>query len=151
MRKSNKDILIDYILTLTDEECRHAWFILQNKKIPKEYQLEFDLVKLTQQEYDRLVWMWGKVKADRCVEILNKWLKDKEISRPLHHFKQITGWVETKYHQLYPMDRKSSKFKQRIDTPWKAKKFIHSIPKELWDYDREVRFYVEKFGKSILS
>ena len=79
MRKSNKDILIDYILTLSDKECRDGWFILQNQKIPNEDKLEFDLVKLTQQEYDKLIWMWGKVKTDRCVEILNEWLKDKDI------------------------------------------------------------------------
>jgi hypothetical protein len=151
MRRSNKDILIDYILTLSDKECRDAWFILQNKTLPNEEKLEFDLVKLTQQEYDKLIWMWGKVKTDRCVGILNEWLKDKDISRPLHHFRQLTGWVETKYYRLYPMDDKGLKYNQDIDTMWKAKKYIKRIPKELWDYDREVRFYVEKFGKNVLS
>ena len=152
MRKNNKDILIDYILTLTDEECRDGWFILQNMKLPKANQLEFDLVKLSQQEYDKLIWLWGKVKTDRCIEILNEWLKTKNISRPLHHFKQLTGWVETKYYRLYPMDDKSMRYSQgRIDTLWKAKKFVKRIPKELWNYDREVRFLVEKFGHDVLN
>lgn len=151
MRRSNKDILIDYILTLTDKECRDSWFILQNQRVPNEEKLEFDLVKLTQEEYDKLIWMWGKVKADRSIEILNKWLKEKEITRPLHHFKQLTTWVETKYYQLYPMDDKSLNYTQKIDTAWKAKKYIRRIPKELWGYDREVRYYVEKFGKDVLT
>ena len=149
MRRSNKDILLGLVGTLTDKECKEIYYLITSHRDRTD--LEFGLVKLTDGQYNKLVWLWGKDKTDKCIAILNEWLEKKNITRPISHYRQIIGWVESKYYQLYPANDKSLRFNSKIDTMWKAKKYVSKIPKELRAYDSEVKFLIEKYGVDILS
>ena len=96
--------------------------------------------------------MWGKDKTDKCIKLLDEWLqaKGEKITKTLSHYKQIISWVERKYYRLYPANDKSLRFDSKIDSAWKAKKYIQRIPKELRVYDSEVKFLVEKYGIDII-
>lgn len=150
MRRTNKDILIGYIATLPDKECKEIYYLLQGHKVPEYELVIFDKVKLTQGQYNKLIWLWGKDKVEECVKILNDWLNKKDISQPISCYKNLMGWVENAYYRTHPADDKSLKFDSNIDTAWKAKKYVQRIPEELRAYDSEIKFLVEKFGKDIL-
>ena len=149
MRRDNKDILIGLIGTLTDQECKDIYYLITGYK--DNLDIQFDLVKLSYGQYNKLIWLWGKDKTDKCIEILNDWLKKKDITNNISCYKQLITWVERKYYQLYPANDKSLRFDSKIDTAWKAKRYIQRIPSELRAYDSEVKFLVNKFGKDILS
>ena len=151
MRRDNKDILIGYIGTLTDKECKDIYYLLQGKDIPEYEYVYFDKVKLTQGQYNKLIWLWGKDKLTECIKILNDWIKKKNIGRPISYYKCLLGWVESAYYRTHPADDKSIRFNSEIDTEWKAKRYIQRIPKELRAYDSEVKYLVERFGSNILK
>ena len=151
MRISNKDILIGYIGTLPDRECREIYYMLQSKGIPEYELVIFDKVKLTQGQYNKLIWLWGKEKVDACVKILNDWIAKKGIDKPISYYKSLIGWVENAYYRTHPADDKSLKFDSTIDTEWKAKRYVQRIPKELRAYDSEVKYLVERFGIKVLE
>ena len=151
MRTTNKDMLLGLVGTLTDKECGEIYFLITGVK------QGLDVVKgkvvLTQGQYDKLIWLWGKDKTDKCIDILNEWLESKgdKITKKISHSRQLTSWVESKYYQLYPATDKSLRFDSKIDTMWKAKKYVSKVPKDLRAYDREVKFLLNKYGKDILS
>lgn len=151
MRKDNKEILIGLIGTLSDKECKEIYYLITS--IKDEYDYTFNNVKLTEGQYNKLVWLWGKDKTDKCIQILDSWLesKGKNITKKISCYKQLISWVENKYYQLYPASDKSLKFNSEIDTMWKAKRYIKRIPKELRAYDSEVKFLVNKFGIDVLG
>lgn len=150
MRRSNKDILIGYIGTLSDKDCKEVYYLLTGKQDGLD--LTFDLVKLTDGQYNKLVWLWGKDKTDKCIQILNEWLLDKgdKITKKISHYRQLISWVESKYYQKYPATDKSLRFNSKIDTAWKARRYIQRIPEELRAYDSEVKFLIQRFGDKIL-
>lgn len=153
MRTDYKDMLIGLIATLSSEECRDAYYLLQGKnKTPYEY-MEFDKVKLTEGQYNKLIWIWGEEKTKACIEILNDWLikKGDKIKPNLSHYRNITGWVEYQYYRTHPANDKSLRYFGKIDTAWKARKYIHRIPAELRAYDLDVKLLVDKFGTDILK
>lgn len=76
-KKTNKDILLDYVATLPDEKCREVYYLIQDLQEPSVDWVELDRVKLTRNQYTKLVWMWGEDKTKKCVEMLNDWLKEK--------------------------------------------------------------------------
>lgn len=153
MRVDNKDILIGYIGTLSDSECKELYYYLIGKKDKSKYNYVYQLVNLTEAQYSKLIWLWGKDKTDKCIELLNEWLKEKgdKITKKISHYKQLITWVENKYYQLYPANDKGLRFNSKIDTAWKAKEFVEKIPKELRAYDSEVKYLVNRFGPDILS
>lgn len=150
MRRTNKDILLGYIGTLPDKECKEIYYLLQGKDIPEYELVIFDKVKLTQGQYNKLIWMWGKDKTLACIDILNKWIEKKGINKPISYYKSLLGWVENAYYRTHPADDKSLKFDSSIDTEWKALRYVQKIPQELRRYDSEVKFLIEKFGEKIL-
>lgn len=152
MRRSNKEILLSYVSTLTDEECKKAYYTLRNLEVPTIDWLEFDLVKLTKFQYSKLVFIWGEDKTSKCIEILNSWLNKKNITKTISHYYNLLTWVEQDYTKRYGFSKdKSIKFSSKLDTASKARKYIQSIPKEMRAYDTEVRFLVERFGSKILT
>ena len=150
MRKDNKDILIGYIATLPDNKCKEIYYLLTGLR--DKYDMEFDLVKLTNGQYNKLIWLWGEDKTFKCINLLNDWLKEKgdKITKNISHYKQLIGWIENKYYQLYPATDKTLRFDSKIDTAWKAKRYIQRIPKDLIAYDSEVKYLVNRYGKDIL-
>jgi len=147
----NKDILIGYITTLSDKECKDIYYLLIEKNTIRKDYIEFDRVRLTKSQYNKLMWFWGKDKLDCCIDILNKWLIKKNITKPISHYRSLLGWVETAYYSTHKVDDKLIKFSSNIDTIWKAKAYVKRIPPELRAYDSEIKFLVNKFGSKILS
>lgn len=152
MRRSNKDILIGLVQTLSDEDCKELYYYIVGKKDESGGTLSFNLVHLTQNQYNKLIWLWGKDKTTECIDILDKWLvkKGDKVKPYLSHYKSLLGWVEGVYYRSHPIE-KVEKFNSSIDTMWKAKRYIKSIPPELRANDSEVKFLVERFGQDILK
>lgn len=152
MRVDNKEILIGYIATLTDKECKDIYYMLNELPVPKADWLKLGKVKITKEQYNKLVWIWGADKTNECIAILNGWLdKAKLKKKNISHYKQLIGWVENAYYNTHPANDKSIKYRMKIDTAWKAKKYIQNIPKELRAYDGDIKFLVERFGTKILE
>lgn len=151
MRRSNKDILLGYIATLPDKDCKEIYYLLQSKDVPEYELVIFNNVKLTQGQYNKLVWLWGKDKTLACIDILNDWIVKKNIDKPISYYKSLLGWVENAYYRTHPADDKSLKFDSTIDTEWKARRYVQRIPKELRAYDSEVKYLVERFGTKIVD
>ena len=151
MRRTHKDILLGYIVTLPDRECKEIYYLLQEKDT-LEYELViFDKVKLTQGQYNKLIWLWGKDKVEACIKILNDWMIKKNIDKPISCYKSLMGWLENVYYRTHPADDKSLQFNGEIDTEWKAKRYVQRIPKELRAYDSEIKYLVERYGTKILN
>ena len=145
---TNKDILLGLIGSMSDNECRDVLYFITDREYIKSSLVVFGLVHITKDQYNKLVWMWGEEKTKRCIEILNEWLSTKNITKKISHYRQLVGWVERKYYQIYPADDKSLNYGD-IDCKWKAKKYINSIPKELRWLDSQVRYLVNKFDIDI--
>lgn len=150
MRRSNKDILLGYIGTLPDKDCKEIYYLLQNKDKPEYELMHFDKVQLSEGQYNKLIWLWGKDKVEACIKILNDWIIKKNIDKPISCYKSLTSWVEQAYYRTNPATDKSLKFDSSIDTAWKAKRYVKRIPPELRAYDSEVKYLVERYGKEIL-
>lgn len=151
VRKNDKDLLIGLVGTLSDSQCRDIYYLITSKL--DRLNIKRGLVELTDGQYNKLIWLWGRDKVDRCIEILNKWLEDKgdKITKKISHYRQLIGWVERKYYQLYPPTDKSIRFTNKIDTKWKAENYIRRIPKELRAYDSEVKFLVNKYDIDMMK
>lgn len=152
MRRSNKDILQGLVQTLSDEDCKELFYYITGKKDESNGVVIFDRVRLSQNQYNKLMWLWGEDKVKCCIDILNNWLvkKGDKVKPYLSHYKSLLGWVEGVYYRSHPIE-KIEKFSGMIDTTWKARKYIKSIPKELRANDSEVKFLVEKFGTNIIE
>ena len=137
--------------TLSDEDCKELYYFITGYKEGNGKYLEFDKVRITQGQYDKLIFIWGKDKTESCIKILNDWLikKGDKVKPYLSHYKCLIGWVEGVYYRSHPIE-KTNKFGGNIDTTWKARKYVRSIPEELRANDSEVKFLVERFGQDIL-
>jgi hypothetical protein len=151
MRRTNKDILLGYIATLPDKDCKEIYYLLQGKDTPEYELVIFDKVRLTQGQYNKLIWLWGKDKVEACIKILNDWIIKKGIDKPISCYKSLMGWVENAYYRTHSADDKSLQFNSEIDTEWKAKRYVQRIPKELRAYDSEIKYLVERYGIKILN
>ena len=146
--KKNKDILIDLISTLTDDECRDIYNFIQWEEY-KDNNIHIDNIILTKQQYNKLIYIWGENKTRKCCSLLSDWLKKKgdKISRKISHYRQLIGWVERKYIQLYPVDKKYNKTNYgSINTIGQAIKYMRELPKDIRLNDPDVRFLVEKYN-----
>ena len=151
MRIDNKEILLGLVATLTDEECRELYYMIEGG-VKDKYNIIKGKVQLTQGQYDKLVWLWGKKKTDKCIELLDEWLDEKgdKVSKKISHYRQLMGWVENKYYQLYPASDKSLKYDSKIDTLHKAQQYVKRIRPELRAYDSEVKYLLNKYGPKVL-
>lgn len=146
---TNKDILLGLIGSMSDNECRDVLYFITDREYEQSSLVEFGLVHITKDQYNKLVWMWGEEKTKACIEILNKWLSTKNITKKISHYRQLVGWVERKYHQDYGVDMRSIVNYGDIKYKWQAKKYISGIPKELRMLDSQVKYLVNKFDINI--
>lgn len=140
-----------YIGTLPDYKCKEIYYMLQGKETPEYDLVVFDKVKLTQGQYSKLIWLWGKDKTEECIKILNEWINKKGFDKQISCYKNLIGWVENAYYRKHPASDKSLQFNSSIDTAWKARRYIQRIPQELRAYDSEVKYLIERFGTKILN
>lgn len=150
MRRSNKDILIGLIQSLDDKKCKDIFYAIQEMDRPPKDFKEFDKVRLTMEQYSKLLDMWGEDKFNKCIAILNKWLNKTILKKFVSHYRMMIGWVDDVYKKQFNPHDKTMSF-DKIDTTWKARKYIKGIPPELRSYDADVKFLVERFGKEVLS
>lgn len=149
--KSNKEILIEYVATLSDEQARKAWYILQDLEVPMCEWYEWDKVRLSTVQYNKLVAMWGEEKTKSCIDILNDWIIKKNITRKISCYENIITWVETEYIKRNKLRKPNRRVTTTdVDTITKAKLYIKSIPEELRAWDAEVRYLIERYGSKIL-
>lgn len=152
MRKEYKDILIGYIATLTDRECQEIYYGLNEKGFHKCDWVCFDKVRITRSQYSKLMYWWGEDKLKECIDILNEWLSRTELKfKFASHYKMLLGWVDVEYRKTHKKDRTLQFNSTKIDTAWKARKYVRSVPEDLRAYDSEVRILVERFGSKILD
>lgn len=146
--KTNKDILIDLIYTLSNDECRDIYNFIKWEEY-LDNNIHIDNVVLTKLQYNKLIYIWGKDKTLKCCKILSDWLASKgnKITHRISHYKQLVGWVERKYIQLFPLDKSYNKINYgSINTISKAIKYIKDLPKDIRLYDPDVRFLIEKYN-----
>ena len=146
---TNKDILLGLVGSMSDNECRDVLYFITDREYKQSSLVEFGLVHITKDQYNKLVWMWGEEKTKACIEILNKWLSTKNITKKISHYRQLVGWVERKYQQDYGVNEKSLVNYGDIKYKWQAKKYISGIPKELRWLDSQVKYLVNKFDIDI--
>ena len=146
---TNKDILLGLVGSMSDNECRDVLYFITDREYEQSSLVDFDLVHITKNQYNKLVWMWGEEKTKACIEILNKWLSTKNITKKISHYRQLVGWVERKYHQDHGVSEQSLVGYGDIKYKWQAKKYIQGIPKELRWLDSQVKYLVNKFDIDI--
>ena len=165
---NNKEILLSYINTLTDRECKSLYLYLKdindNKK--REY-FYFDIngdrveengiVKLTPKQYYKLVYMWEKKeKVTKCISLLAKHLETKNIVTKVSHYNMLIGWVERYYHKLLRYGDIQGEGEQRlqfcdIKNPTQAREYIEKVPESIRQEDSYCLYLVNKFGQEILK
>ena len=146
---TNKDILISMVSKLTDDEARDIIYFISDKEYIEDNIIEFDTVRITKNQYSKLIWLWGYDKTNKCIDILNEWLQSRTITRKISHYRQLVGWVERKYYQLNGVNDKSIVNYGSIDSKWKAIKYIKVIPEELRAFDSQVRYLIERYNIDI--
>lgn len=152
MRKTNKEMLLEYVASLDDMKCKEVYYLISDlEERPIDYvDLGFG-VKLTQRQLSKLMWMWGKDKLNKCKDILADWIKKKGITKQIPCYYHLTHWVEDVYNQRYGIYEKKTGYKQQIDTAEKARNYVRSIPAELRAFDRDVKWLVHRYGTKILN
>lgn len=148
---TNKEILLGLVGTMTDDECRDVLYFITDKEYVEDNIVVFDLVRITKEQYNKLIWMWGVDKTNKCIGILNEWLKKKNITKKISHYRQLVGWVERKYHQDNNISDDLLVDYGGIKYKWQAKKYIKSIPKELRMLDSQVKYLINKFDINIME
>lgn len=109
----SKEILLAYINTLSDDDCAEIYFILMDKIKPND-ELEWRLytkelnvatdedeecVKLTRQQFRRLLNMWGADKFKSCIKIYLDTGSKNRMLEGWNDYRQLTGWVEREYNR----------------------------------------------------
>lgn len=144
-KSRNKEMLLGYINCLSEEDCGHLFSFITGEE-DKTNILSFDLVKLSENEYNNLIWRWGEFKTEKCIQLLNEWLKTRtKVYKYMSHYRNLIGWVERKYYQLYPVKDKSVQNYIEIKRRWQALKYIRSVPKELRADDCEIQMLIDRF------
>lgn len=149
MRRNNKDILIGLIQTLDDKKCKDLFYDILETNMPKKEFKSYGNVRLTDEQYTKLLELWGEDKLNSCIDILSKYKEGREEPRHVSDYRRLTTWVEDRYNEN--AKPKHCTGIDLIDTAEKARKYIRRIPKELYPYDIDVRFLVERYGTDILK
>lgn len=123
-KPTNKEILIGYISTLTDNQSKEAYQILLERFNPKRariikftregIQATNGKVRLTPKEYERIIAQCGEIYFHRAVEVLYDYIvhleersvcesltrqRLREYNKISHYYKLTKGWVAEKVTQ----------------------------------------------------
>lgn len=160
---NSKEVLLAYINTLSDRECKKIYLMLKDtdkmSKARYEYYndkaepMEGGLIKLTPVQFHALVNSWGMDKVKGCFKILYNYLKEeKKVLTP--HYRLLRGWVETHYlKKLNQHNRPPVHLAIRFDeikTKAQARIYVAQVPPELRGYDVNVEYLVNRYGEEIL-
>ena len=83
-----KETLIALIVSLPNKDCIDIYNLIADKEYKKEY-ITFGKVSIAEQQYSKLLYMWGKDKTTICIGILNDWLTKKNITKKFSHYRII--------------------------------------------------------------
>lgn len=123
-KPTNKEILIGYITTLTDNQSKEAYQILLERFNPKRariikftregIQATNGKVRLTPREYERIIEQCGEIYFHRAVEVLYDYIvhleersvcesltrqRLREYNKISHYYKLTKGWVAERITQ----------------------------------------------------
>lgn len=175
---SSKETLIAYVSTLSESKCKIAYQALQERfEIHRKRNLLFNRegiealapdgkVRLTPNQYQKVLEIYGELGFHRLVEILYDYIVNLEERAPVevtakqrlktyqsisHYYKMTQGWVAQRYEQEHPEFLESKpkmvqiEFKD-IDSKSKAIEYINSIPKHLRYENMEIDFLVAQYN-----
>lgn len=158
---NSKDILIAYINTLSDKDCKNIYLLLKEIEGNKgKYELynskgEKDsagLVKLTPKQYHVLYEKWGPEKIAFCFETLTNYLKSNKKVKA-SHYTLLNGWVETLYLSKNKKHRRKVlpiRFED-VKTKAQARLYVANVPETMRSDDVYVGYLVNKWGVDILE
>lgn len=177
---SSKETLIAYVSTLSEGKCKIAYQALQERfEIHRKRNLLFNRegiealapdgkVRLTPNQYQKVLEIYGELGFHRLVEILYDYIVNLEERAPVevtakqrlktyqsisHYYKMTQGWVAQRYEQEHPEFLESKpkmvqiEFKD-IDNKSKAIEYINSIPKHLRYENMEIDFLIAQYNIS---
>ena len=164
---TNKEILISYINTLDDKDCKriylwakdevnmltkdYLWFDLQGNQVQENWG---NIVKLTPIQYYKLIYMWGEDKSKDCISLLASWISKKNEEIKVSHYQLLNGWVERYYHKFTKEQSKElDSFVNfaSIKTIEGATHYISNTPPLVRDTCVYCSYLVNKFGTKILE
>lgn len=144
---SNKDILVGYIYTLSEDKCKEIYdeLIINDDN----YTMVFNNVMLTNSQYNRLKFKYGEEKLKWCIYYLNDWFIKKNVSNHLISYSCLDGWVGSVYDKTYPDKQHiTEEYLSEFD---RARAYIKSVRPEIRVYDSDVRYYVQRFGIRVME
>jgi hypothetical protein len=173
---SNKDILIAYCSTLSDERARRAFKMLREEfEIDRTKTIRLNvkgnvddsgLIRMTRRQYNKMVRECGEYKFHWLVECLHNYIThlkeqaDLGDARAKRMFKLYTqsscyprlmkGWVMERYNRdaTPPLENIGIDFFS-IDSGDKAIEYIKSMPLELIASSPELEFLATKYPKVV--
>lgn len=159
----SKDILLAYINTLDDKECKKIYLMLRELEGAKDKYEFYDheakrsdtgLIKLTPKQYCALYNKWGDEKTRYCFGILTKYLLKTNNKNKASHFSMLNGWVETQFirkftHRGRPANVIPVSFNE-IQSKAQARVYVAQVPANARSSDLYVTYLVNRWGADIL-
>lgn len=175
---TNKEVLIAYVSTLNDKQAKEAYQILLERfDIHRARVIKFNRngvqdtngkVRLTQNEYNKIITEKGELYFHSAVEILYDYIvyleersqsestlrpRLREYNRISHYYKLTKGWVVEKYQKEYGATH--SNYNKTlsvwdINTLEEAQRYYNELPSELRINNPEIDYLVTKFPSLIL-
>lgn len=159
----SKEILLAYINTLNDKECKSIYLMLKEFEVNKgKYEMytpdgvisEDGFIKLTPKQFHNLKYNWGEEKLLACLGILGKYLEGGKKVRA-SHYNLLKGYAETQYN--LNKRKKPKGINKQIDIKFdeiqskaQARLYISKIPEYLRSEDVYVGYLVNRWGEDIL-
>lgn len=158
---NSKDILIAYINTLSDRECKSIFLLLKEMEGAKgKYEMynsegvkdDNGLIKLTPRQYHALAQSWSEEKLKYCFDVLSKYLASGKKVRA-SHYTLLNGWVETSYinsHKKRGRKPLTVRFED-IKSKAQAILYVANVPASMRGDDVYVNYLVNRWGVDILN
>jgi hypothetical protein len=159
----SKEILLAYINTLNDKECKSIYLMLKELEGNKgKYEMytpegiisDDGFIKLTPKQFHNLKYSWGEEKLVECLKILAKLLEGGKKVRA-SHYNLLKGYAETQYNLSHK--KKGKPVSQTIDIKFdevqskaQARLYVSKIPEYLRSEDVYVMYLVNRWGEDIL-
>lgn len=159
----SKEILLAYINTLNDKECKSIYLMLKELEGNKgKYELynsqgvvsEDGLIKLTPKQFHNLKYSWGEEKLVSCLSILYDYLSSGKKFKA-SHYNLLRGYAETQYNLTHkkrgPKPTKSINIRfDEVQSKAQARLYVANIPEYLRSEDVYVGYLVNRWGSDIL-
>ena len=159
---NSKDILLAYINTLTDKECKKIYLMLKELEVAKgKYEYynsdgvvsKDGIIKLTPKQFHNIFYRWGEDKVKACFKMLEDYLQSgKKVKAS--HYTLLNGWIETQYLAKQrkvgrPRTTLTVRFED-VKSKAQARLYVASVPEHNRSDDVYVNYLVNRYGEEIL-